>query len=72
MKQAALVSLSLCVLVLSSCKKEQPVPRLDALQFPVAVLFANSSTRTGLADLQKSLSAKQTLAEMVAVVQQTP
>ena len=45
MKPAALVPLSLCALAWMSCKKDEPGPKLNALQFPVAVLFENSSTR---------------------------
>jgi hypothetical protein len=45
MKRAALVPLSLCALAFVTCRKDEPAPNLTALQFPVAVLFENSSTR---------------------------
>ena len=45
MKFAALLPLALCALALPACKKDEPAPKINALKFPVAVLFSNAATR---------------------------
>jgi hypothetical protein len=52
---AGAAGLALALALIMSCSKQEPAPSLDALQFPVVVLFGNSSILlcSGPAELTK-------------------